>query len=94
MPPSGFEKKVDDGKNSGPMFVLDCMGIDLSNSGVQVDMPHPHIALDLLHHIWAVSTEEFGSHPEDVDTIRGPPDEIVRASHETPLILTTQRFRI
>jgi hypothetical protein len=88
------QKAEGESKKSGPMFVLDCMGIDLSNSGVQADMPHPDIALDMIHHIWADSSSDYSFLPHDIYTIRGPPIETARVKHETPLILSTQRFRI
>ncbi|MDY0029170.1 MAG: hypothetical protein RBR86_04410 [Pseudobdellovibrionaceae bacterium] len=97
LPPchrQALKKGLETPTKEGVMLALDCMGIDLFNSGVTTDMPYPDIAADMIHYIWVDVAAGYGVMPESVRTIRGPPDDMVRVEYAPPLILTTQRFRI
>lgn len=83
----------DDTKKDGPMFALDCMGVDLFQADVQTDVPVPD-GDDVLHFVWADLTAGDSFQPADIHGIRGPPDGAGRTPNQPSLILTTQRFRI
>jgi len=89
------EQTQKDGQKSGPMFALDCMGVDLFQPGVQADILQPDLSPDHIDFVWADLTVNYNYSPASGHFIRGPPFD-ARPSYlnSTDLYLTTQRLRI
>lgn len=84
----------EDSKKDGPMLVFDCMGVDLFQQDVKVDVPQPDSFVDTIHFAWADLVVDYNFQPADAHNIRGPPFDTERPQSHASIILTTQRFRI
>lgn len=84
-----------DGQKSGPMFALDCMGVDLFQPDVQADLVQPDLSVNHIDFAWADITPDYGFLLTSGHFIRGPPfgaSPPYLNNHD--LYLTTQRLRI
>ena len=89
------EEAQKDGQKSGPMFALDCMGVDLFQSDVQADVVQPDLSVDHIDFAWADLTPNYDSLLVSGHFIRGPPfDTSPSHLNNHDLYLTTQRLRI
>ena len=89
------EEAQKDGQKGGPMFALDCMGVDLFQSGVQADIVQPDLSVDHIDFVWADITANYDFLLTSGHFIRGPPfDDSPPYLNSTDLYLTTQRLRI
>ena len=84
-----------DGQKGGPMFALDCMGVDLFQPGVQADIVQPDLSIDHIDFAWADITPNYDFLLTSGHFIRGPPfGDSPPHLNSTDLYLTTQRLRI
>ncbi|MCB1563685.1 MAG: hypothetical protein KDJ75_08940 [Alphaproteobacteria bacterium] len=81
-------------QKDGPMLALDCMGVNLFQQEVQIDVPQPDRSVNIIHFAWADIAADYSFQPTKIHDIRGPPDETGQIPDAPPLILITQRFRI
>ncbi|MGN7439382.1 MAG: hypothetical protein ACTHOO_12150 [Alcanivorax sp.] len=89
------EEAQKDGQKSGPMFALDCMGVDLFQPGVQADIVQHDLSVDHIDFVWADITANYDFLLTSGHFIRGPPfDDRPPYLNSTDLYLTTQRLRI
>lgn len=89
------EDEQKDGQKSVPMFVVDCMGIDLFPQDVQADVVQPDQFLDHIDFVWADLMSNYNVLIIDSLFIRGPPfDTSPPYLNLHDLYLTTQRLRI
>ena len=89
------EEAQKDGQKSGPMFALDCMGVDLFQQDVQTDVVQPDLSVDHIDFVWADLTPNYDFLLASGHFIRGPPfDDSPPHLNSTDLYLTTQRLRI
>lgn len=89
------EESQKDGQKTGPMFALDCMGIDLFQQDVQADVVQPDQSLDHINFAWFDLTSNYNALMSTSLFIRGPPPDWLALSRTQPsILLTTQRFRI
>ncbi|GJL85420.1 MAG: hypothetical protein DHS20C02_11950 [Micavibrio sp.] len=79
--------------NDGPMLVVDCMGVDLFQQDVSNDI-QPDLSVDNVDYAWADLVADYNFQPDNINGIRGPPDQALRPQPQPSIILTTQRFRI
>ncbi len=88
-------KAQKDNQKSGPMFALDCMGVDLFQPGMQADIVQPDLSVDHIDFVWADITPNYDFLLTSGHFIRGPPfDASLPHFKSTGLYLTTQRLRI
>ena len=89
------EEAQKDGQQSGPMFALDCMGIDLFQTDAQADIVQPDLSIDHIDFVWADITANYDFLLTSGHFIRGPPfDTSPPHFNNHDLYLTTQRLRI
>lgn len=89
------EEAQKDGQKSGPMFALDCMGVDLFQSGIPADLVQPDLSVDHIDFVWADITPHYDFLSASGHFIRGPPfDDSPPHLNNHDLYLTTQRLRI
>lgn len=89
------EEDQKDGQKSGPMFALDCMGVDLFQPGVQADIVQPDLSVDYIDFVWADIAPKYDFFLASGHFIRGPPfGDSPPHLNNTDLYLTTQRLRI
>lgn len=79
--------------NQGLMLSLDCMGVDLFQQDISNDI-QPDQSVDSVVFAWADLVAEYNFQPDNINSIRGPPDRTIDPQSQPSLILTTQRFRI
>lgn len=89
---SSGENKQNNPSKSGPMLVLDCMGIDLFSADNTIDL-QLNQQIDTLHFAWVDLTTDYGFLPAHDNAIRGPPGAERISQTQPAIILTTQRFR-
>ena len=86
-----------DTQKSGPMLVLDCMGVDLFQENTQLDskISSPDLSLEKLVFFWADTPSNNDFILASSHSIRGPPtDTSPPHAHSHNIYLTTQRLRI
>lgn len=89
------EEAQKDGQKSGPMFALDCMGVDLFQPGVQADIVQPDLSVDHIDFVWADITANYDFLLTSGHFIRGPPFQASPLhTNSTDLYLITQRIRV
>lgn len=89
------EEAQKDGQKSGPMFALDCMGIDLFQQDVQADAVQPDQSLDHIDFAWVDLTSNYNLLISANLFIRGPPFNTSPPHlNNHDLYLITQRLRI
>ncbi len=83
------------GQKIGPMFALDCMGVDLFQQDTQTDVVQPQQSLDHIDFVWVDLTSNYTALISSNLFIRGPPFDTGPARlNNHDLYLTTQRLRI
>lgn len=89
------EESQKDGQKNGPMFALDCMGVDLFQTDAQVDIVQPELLIYHIDFVWTDITPNYDFFLASSRFIRGPPfDASPPHTNNTDLYLTTQRLRI
>ena len=51
------EETKKNGQKSGPMFALDCMGVDLFQPDIQADIAQPDLSVDHIDFVWKIFCE-------------------------------------